>query len=162
MEQPATTQLSFPSWRLMALDVGDTRIGVAFSDALGIVVTPHSVIKRRPEKAALARIVALATTEEAVGIIVGLPLSLSGEYSDQTRNVAAFAEAICPLVRVPVVLWDERYTTVEAERILREMGVRRDRWRERIDAVAATVILQDYLDAHLPPKPHLSANNAEI
>ncbi|HKD74876.1 MAG TPA: Holliday junction resolvase RuvX, partial [Ktedonobacterales bacterium] len=73
------------------------------------------------------------------------------EYSDQTRSVTAFVERLAAQTTLPVVTWDERYTTVEAERILREQGVRRDRWREQIDAIAATVILQDYLDAHLPP-----------
>jgi len=137
--------------RLLGLDVGDVRIGVAVSNESGIVVTPHSVIRRKPEAAVLAHIMRIAEAETVAGIVVGLPLSLNGEYSDQTRSVTAFVERLAAQTTLPVVTWDERYTTVEAERILREQGVRRDRWREQIDAIAATVILQDYLDAHLPP-----------
>ncbi len=137
--------------RLMALDVGDARIGVAVCDASQIAVTAHSVIARRPQASALERIVLLVAAEEIAGVIVGLPLSLNGEYSDQTRSVVAFVAVLTPLLSVPIQTWDERYTTVEAERILREQGVRRDRWRARIDAIAAAVILQDFLDAHRPP-----------
>ncbi len=137
--------------RLLGLDVGDARIGVAVSNESGFVVTPHGVVRRKPEATALAEIMRIAEAENVAGIVVGLPLSLSGEFSDQTRSVAAFVERLAKQTALPVVTWDERYTTVEAEHILREMGVRRERWREQIDAVAATVILQDYLDAHLPP-----------
>ena len=145
-----TTSQQFASWRLLALDVGDVRIGVALSDELGIVVTPRGVIRRRPEAKALAAIARIAADEAVVGLVVGLPLRLSGDYSDQTRAVLTFVERLTAQLAVPVVTWDERYTTVEAERILREQGVRRDRWREQIDAIAATVILQDYLDTHQP------------
>ncbi len=141
----------------MALDVGDARIGVALCDPLGIVVTPHGVVARRPEAAALAAIAALVASELVEGVVVGLPLSLNGEFSDQTRSVADFAGRLKAAVTVPVRLWDERYTTVEAGRIMRELGYtsrgrasggKRGRGAPAIDAVAATVILQDYLDAH--------------
>lgn len=136
--------------RLLALDVGEARIGVAVSDASHLVVTPHGVIRRRPQAAALEWIVRFVAAEAIAGIVVGLPLSLSGADSGQTRSVRAFIDQLTPLVTIPIASWDERYTTVEAERILREQGVRREKWRERIDAVAATVILQDFLDAHQP------------
>jgi len=138
------------SWRLLALDVGNVRIGLALSDALGIVVSPYQVIARRPEATALAQIVTIARAEEAVGIVVGLPLSLNGDFSQQTQSVQAFTDLLRAATPLPIIPWDERYTTVEAERILREMGVRRDKWKQQIDAVAATVILQDYLDANRP------------
>lgn len=145
---------SWPSWRLLALDVGAVRIGLARSDPSGTVVTPLRVIPRRPEAAAIAAIDAAVRDEEAVGVIVGLPLRLSGDFSQQTEATAAFAAKLAVQLSVPLVTWDERYTTVEAERILRERGVRRDRWREQIDAIAAGVILQDYLDAHISPMLH--------
>jgi putative Holliday junction resolvase len=141
--------------RLMALDVGDVRIGVALCDPLGIVVRPYRVVHRRPESQAFAQIVEIAATEEAKGIIVGLPLNRYGEYTDQTRNVANFIDQLMLHIDLPIETWDERYTTVEAERLLREMGVRREKWKEQIDAVAATVILQDYLDAHTPHQSSL-------
>lgn len=140
----------FPSWRLLGLDVGNVRIGVAVSDELGITVTPHRVIRRRPEATAIAEVARIATATAVVGVVAGLPLSLNGEYSDQTRMTTTFVERLAAQLAIPVVTWDERYTTVEAENILRERGVKRDRWREQIDAIAAMVILQDYLDAHLP------------
>jgi putative Holliday junction resolvase len=144
----------FPSWHLVSLDVGNARIGVARSDESGIVVTPHGVIRRKPEPEALAKIARIIIGENAVGLIVGLPLRLNGEFSDQTHAVVAFVERLRPFVDVPIVMWDERYTTTEAERILRERGVRRERWKEQIDAIAATVILQDYLDSqNAPPAP---------
>jgi putative Holliday junction resolvase len=142
---------TWPSWRLLALDVGNARIGLALSDPSGTVVTPLRVIPRRPEATALAAIGAVIVAEEAVGVIVGLPLRLSGDYSDQTHATSDFAAKLATQIPVPLLLWDERYTTVEAERLLRERGVPRDRWRAQIDAVAAGVILQDYLDAHLSP-----------
>lgn len=143
--------MAWPSWRLLALDVGSVRIGMAVSDPSGMVVTERGVIRRQPTAQALARIQSAVAEEEAVGVVVGLPLSLSGEPSDQTRATQAFAAQVAAQITVPLVLWDERYTSTEAERILRERGVRRDRWREQIDAVAAAVILQDYLDAHITP-----------
>lgn len=145
--------MGLPSWRLLALDIGDARIGLAISDPSGTVVTPLRVILRRPQANALAAIAIAAIEEEAIGIVAGLPLRLSGDYSAQTRSVVAFVEKLRELVQIPIITSDERYSTVEAERILRERGVRRDRWREQIDAVAATVILQDFLDAHIRPTP---------
>jgi len=156
-------EVTWPSWRLLALDVGEVRIGLAVSDPSGTVVTPLRVIRRRPQAQAVAQIAAAIVEEEAVGVVVGLPLSLSGAHSDQTRATEAFAALLAAQVSVPLVTWDERYTTTEAERILRERGVRRDRWREQIDAVAAGVILQDYLDAHIspvvPPPPDSDPTN---
>ncbi|MBA3827085.1 MAG: Holliday junction resolvase RuvX [Ktedonobacterales bacterium] len=145
----------WPSWRLLGLDVGNVRIGLATSDPTGIAVSPLRVIRRQPEATAIAQIVAAVAEEEAVGVVAGLPLRLSGEYSDQTRATVAFAMRLAEQLPVPLVTFDERYTTTEAERILRERGVRRDRWRAQIDAIAASVILQDYLDAHKPATmPH--------
>lgn len=151
------TQSPFPSWRLVGLDIGNARIGVALSDPSGTVVSPLRMVRRQPEAVAIATIAQIVVDEDAVGVVAGLPLRLTGDFSDQTTNVAAFVERLVPALLVPVVTWDERYTTVEAERILRALKIKRDRWRDMIDAVAATVILQDYLDAHqataaLPPE----------
>ncbi|SRR5579875_855128 len=146
-----TADAQWPSWRLLALDVGNARIGWAVSDPTGTVVTPRGVIPRQPEARAIMQICAAVAEEEAVGVIVGLPLSLSGEHSEQTRATETFAQKLAAQLSVPLVLWDERYTTTEAQRILRERRVPRERWRSQIDAIAAGVILQDYLDAHIPP-----------
>jgi putative holliday junction resolvase len=157
----AEAQPQWPSWRLLGLDVGDVRIGVATSDPTGIAVSPLCVIRRQPEEAAIAQIAALVADEEAVGVVAGLPLHVSGDYSDQTRATLAFTVRLAERLPVPLVTFDERYTTTEAERILRERGVRRDRWREQIDAIAASVILQDYLDAHKPRTVPAFTDDAE-
>jgi putative Holliday junction resolvase len=136
--------------RLLGLDVGNARIGLAVSDELGLTVTPLRVVKRVPTARALDAIALAAGAEQAAGVVVGLPLHAAGGESEQTRLVLAFVAKLRERLEVPVVTWDERYSTVEAERILRTRGVRRDRWREQIDAIAAQVILQDYLDAQQP------------
>lgn len=139
----------WPSWRLLALDVGDARVGLALSDPTGIAVRPLRVIPRRPDARVVAAIQAVIAEEEVVGVVVGLPLSLSGAHSAQTDATLAFATMLREQIPVPLVMWDERYTTVEAERRLREARVPRAQWHARLDAEAAAVILQDYLDAQM-------------
>ncbi len=133
--------------RLIGLDVGEARIGVAVSDPSGSLASARTVLARRPEQAALQAIARLVEDEEAEAIIVGLPRSLSGELHGQAALVQAFAEALRAQVSVPVHFWDERLSTVAAEREMRASGARREKRRAMIDAVAAAIILQSYLDA---------------
>jgi putative Holliday junction resolvase len=131
--------------RLIALDVGERRIGVAVSDPTGTLATPHSVIQRRSKAkdfAAVARLVAELGAEQ---VVVGLPLSLNGEVGPQARRVTRYARALAQTLDVPVELYDERYSTVTADELLAESGRKR---RVPIDAAAAAVILQDYLESH--------------
>ncbi len=127
--------------RVLALDVGERRIGVAVSE--GVLATPHSVIYRRSKAqdfAAVARLVAELGAEK---VVVGLPLSLSGDVGPQARRVMRYAQALAKALAVPVELYDERYSTVTADELLAEGG--RKRRRTPIDAAAAAVILQGYL-----------------
>jgi putative Holliday junction resolvase len=129
--------------RVLALDVGERRIGVAVSDPTGILATPHGVIRRRSKVqdfAAVARMVAELGAER---VVVGLPLSLSGDVGPQARRVMRYAQALAQALPVPVELYDERYSTVTADELLAEGG--RKRRRTPIDAAAAAVILQEYL-----------------
>ncbi len=132
--------------RLLALDVGDVRIGVAVCDSLEIAAFPVGVVKRVGSlKRDIAAVGALAVEQEAEGVVVGLPLSLDGEVGPQAEKTQGFAKALAKLVPVPVVLWDESLSSVEAEEILIAQGVSRAKRRLRIDQTAAALILESYL-----------------
>lgn len=131
---------------ILALDVGTKRIGVAVSDELELLATPRTVIFRRSTQAALEEIARLAHSEEAALVVVGLPISLDGQLHDQAHSVQRFAERLRKMLDVPLVYADEMLSTVRAEERLRAAGVRPNRIRERIDAEAAAVILDEYLD----------------
>ena len=133
--------------RLIGLDVGEARIGVAVSDPTGTLASARTVLARRPEQVALKALQQLVEEEEAAAIIVGLPRSLSGELHGQAALVQEFAELVRQQVAVPVHFWDERLSTVAAEREMRASGAKREKRRAMIDAVAAAIILQSYLDA---------------
>ena len=133
--------------RILALDVGDKRIGVAVSDLLGILASPLIAIERTSDSKAIDTILEIVDEQEVGEIVVGLPISLSGGYSDQTKSVAAFVRKLEARSPVPVNTADERYSTVEAERLLSQSKPQRARSRGEIDAAAAAVILQSYLDS---------------
>jgi putative Holliday junction resolvase len=129
----------------MALDVGGRRIGVAMSDPTRVLASPLTTVRAVPHARALAQLAALVADYEVVELVVGLPLTLSGEQGPQAQTVLAFVEELRRHVHVPIHLFDERLTTVEAERIMVEMGLKRDQRREKIDEVAASIILRDFL-----------------
>jgi putative Holliday junction resolvase len=137
--------MSTEAGRIMALDVGGRRIGVAVSDPTRLLASPLTTVRATPRARALAQIAALVAEYEVVELVVGLPLTLSGEQGPQAQTILAFVEELRRHVHVPIRLFDERLTTVEAERIMMEMGVKRDQRREKIDEVAASLILRDFL-----------------
>ena len=147
--------------RLIGLDVGEARIGVAVSDPTGTLASAREVLSRRPEAQALEAIAQLVEEEEAQSIIVGLPRSLNGELHGQASLVQAFAELLRKHVPVPVYFWDERLSTVAAEREMRAAGAKRERRRTMIDAVAAAIILQSYLDAQRFQAPDSALDETE-
>lgn len=123
------------------MDHGNARIGLAVSDELGLVARPLRIVKH-VSRAADAEVVAAVAGEQAVGeVVIGLPTGSEGEIGPQARTVKRFGEALAGLVSVPVVYWDESYSTraAKARRGRRAQGP--------VDAEAAAVILQDYLDA---------------
>lgn len=131
--------------RVLGLDIGSKRIGVAVSDELGAVASPVGFVARgRDDRAAFRE---LLDRYGAVRLVAGLPASLSGREGPQAADTRAYAEALAADLGVPLDYWDERLTTTIAERSLLAAGARRDKRRERIDAVAAAVMLQGYLDA---------------
>ncbi len=133
--------------RTLALDVGDRRVGVAISDPLGLVARPLTVVTRRSRAEDYQAIAGLVVEYEAAQVVVGHPISLSGEVGAQAQRVERYAAGLAEHLPVPVVMWDERFSTAEAEDLLRESGKSPREYRDRVDAVAAAVILQSYLDA---------------
>ncbi len=135
--------------RYLALDVGNRRIGVAVSDELGLTAQPVLTLERRHNpREDLRSLARLARRFGVVGIVVGNPLHLSGEQSPQAAKTQAFAAALGELAGLPIHLWDERLTSREAHRILYEAGHARQQHRSVVDQVAATLILQSFLDEH--------------
>lgn len=136
--------------RAVALDIGTRRIGVALSDPAGVVATPYEVLVRSDREADHARIAAIVEEVGAEAVVVGLPLSLDGSVGPAAQAVLDEVEELRRRVGVPVICWDERLSTAEAERSLRTIGVKGARRRRVVDQVAATVILQSWLDAGRP------------
>ena len=153
--------------RLMALDVGMARIGVAISDATGFLASPYTTLHvTRDEAQTWKAIQHLIDETEAEGLVIGLPISLDGEIHSQGERVQAFAERLKEHITIPYTFWDERLSTVEAERLLGErreteqgkhrkangrkrVQAKRRRRKQEVDALAAAVILQEYLDQHV-------------
>ncbi len=131
--------------RILALDVGEQRTGVALSDPLGVLASPLTVLTGPTREAQLEAIEQLTRKHQVEKVIVGYPRSLSGDIGPQAQRVDQYVEQLRAHLQVPVVLWDERLSTAQAERLIHETG--RSVQRERIDAAAAAVILQSYLDA---------------
>lgn len=131
--------------RVLGLDIGEKRIGVAISDETGAIASPVGFVARGPRSQPELR--ALIDRYGAIRLIVGLPAGLSGHEGPQARETRFYADALAEALNLPLDYWDERLTTAIAERSLIANGVRRDRRRQQIDAVAAAVMLQSYLDA---------------
>ncbi|HEX9260333.1 MAG TPA: Holliday junction resolvase RuvX [Acidimicrobiales bacterium] len=137
--------------RALGLDLGSRRIGVAVSDRSGTIASPLTVIQRSGDVARDHRaIAALVAEEEAERVVVGLPLSLDGSIGPAARAALAEAEALASVVDVPVETYDERLTTVTAERTLMEARMRAEARRRVVDKVAAAVMLQAWLDGRRP------------
>ncbi len=134
--------------RVMALDVGDRRIGVALSDPTGAIASPLMTIHRVAERKDHETIASLVREHEVGRIVVGLPKTLRDEIGPQAQRVIRFGDRLAQVVQVPLTYWDERHSTVDAERIVRARGRQKGRTaRGVLDEVAAAVILQSYLDA---------------
>jgi putative Holliday junction resolvase len=156
-----------PSGRVLALDVGERRIGLAISDPDGRVAVPLETLERRDEDADLRALAALVEREEVQIVVVGLPLSLDGSVGPQAERTQGFTRRLAEAITWPVEMWDERLSTVAAERALapQDPRARRRRHAQRAgerrrpperrqgarDALAATLILQAYLDSRRRP-----------
>jgi putative Holliday junction resolvase len=132
------------------VDFGTVRVGLAVSDPDRIIASPLETLARQSETSDAAYFSSLVTAERLVGLVVGLPLHTGGEEGIQAREARRFGAWLGSVTGLPVVFWDERYTSAAAEDALLEAGLTRGKRKARVDRVAAQLILQGYLDAGCP------------
>lgn len=132
--------------RILGLDVGDRRIGVAVSDETLTFVTPIEVIKREDDTRTIFRLKEIISNYDISEIVVGLPKGMDGEDTCQTRKVYSFIVFLKREIKLPIRLWDERLSTVMAEKILINVNMGRKNQKGVIDKLSAGIILQNYLD----------------
>ncbi len=128
----------------MGLDIGDSRIGIALSDPLGILATPLTIINRSGESAAIEKIADIVRKKEVGRVIAGLPLNMDGTQGQQALKTRVFVQELSRFLEVPVEYRDERLSTISAKGLVQ--GVRKTTRETRYDAAAAALILQSYLD----------------
>ncbi|GIP20773.1 Holliday junction resolvase RuvX [Paenibacillus sp. J22TS3] len=133
--------------RILGLDYGDRRIGAAVSDTFGWTAQGLETIERRGDESELKRIAGLVKEYEAEEIVVGLPKNMNGTVGPRGEICIEFAEKLRQVLGLPVHLWDERLTTVSAQRTLLEADVSRKKRKQVVDQLAATLILQNFLDS---------------
>ena len=134
----------------MGLDYGSVTVGVAISDAMGLTAQPVEVIRRKSEnklRQTLARIGELATEYGVERIVLGYPKNMNNSEGERAQRTREFMEKLIARTGLEVVLWDERLSTVSAENVLKEGGVRREDRKTYVDKIAASIILQGYLDS---------------
>ena len=132
--------------RILAIDPGSHRLGLALSDPSGTIALPLRVLSRRSEPEDLKELGKIVRENQVELVLVGLPRLMNGSIDVAARSAQAFGAQLSTAVGVPVEYWDERLTTVAAERFLIEQGKRRSQRRQDVDKVAATLLLQGYLD----------------
>ncbi len=138
--------MNIPEGRLLGLDYGSRRIGVAVSDPLGITAQPLPPIRRQGDDRDIEAIAGTARDYDVAGVVLGLPLHLDGREGTQAQKAIRFAAKIRERLGLPVATWDERMTTAQAERHLIESGVSREKRKDIRDSLAAVFILQSVLD----------------
>ena len=136
--------------RVLALDLGKRRIGLALSDELGITAQGLQTLERSNIRKDLAKLAALASEKNVSLILMGNPLHMSGRESRQTQYTREFAERLKAVTGLPIEFRDERLTTVEAERVLRQSGISIQKRAKAVDRLAAVILLESYLDSLRP------------
>lgn len=134
--------------RILALDVGRRRIGLAISDPLGLTAQGLETLHRTNNREDFERLRALAAEREVTRFVLGLPLHMSGDESRQAGFVREFGDRLNRETGLPVEYWDERLTTVEAERVLKSSGISLEKRKQAIDRMAAVLLLENWLAAH--------------
>jgi len=135
--------------RIMGLDVGDKKIGVALSDSMGWTAQGYSVIERKDLKGTLCKIKKIIEKNDVAQVIIGLPKNMNGSIGPQGEKILKFAEELGNIINnnIEIKLWDERLTTIEAEKTLIEADLSRKKRKQVVDKLAAVLILQNYLDS---------------
>lgn len=133
--------------RILSLDHGTKRIGVAISDELKLIAQPLEFVPAEPFPAFLARLKALLVEKEVELVLVGMPRNMNGTYGPAAAKVEEFITQLRETVDVPIKTWDERLTSAQANRYLIEGNVRREKRKEKVDQMAAAILLQSFLDS---------------
>lgn len=133
--------------RILALDHGTKRIGVAVSDELKMIAQPLEFIPAEEAEPAMRRLLEILKEKEVEQIVVGMPRNMDGSFGPAADKVKEFVAQIRAVTQIPVRTWDERLTSAQANRVMIEANVRRDKRKEKVDAMAAAVLLQSFLDA---------------
>lgn len=134
--------------KIMCIDYGETRTGIAFCDKKEVLASPHSVITEKYQPKLIEKIIELAETENAEKIVIGLPRNMDGSYGFRSEVCKELGEELSKKCSLPVEYQDERLTTVMAHEILSANNVKGKKRKETVDAVSAVMILQSYLDSH--------------
>ena len=133
--------------RVLGLDYGERRIGLAISDPLGIIAMPLTTIDRNKTAHLISQLSEIVSEKKITSIVVGLPLTLKGHYSKQTEIVLAFINKLKSNLQIPIVSIDERLSTVAAKKSLQIQNVKTGHEKGRVDETAAAIFLQEYLDS---------------
>jgi putative holliday junction resolvase len=136
--------------RVLALDLGKRRIGLALSDELGITAQGLQTLERTNIREDLARLTQLANDKNVTLLLVGNPLHMSGDEGRQTVYAREFGDRLHAATGLPVEYWDERLTTVEAQRVLRQSGISIEKRGKAVDRLAAVILLESFLDSRNP------------
>jgi putative Holliday junction resolvase len=136
--------------RVLAIDHGTKRVGLALSDETGTIAQPLQFLSAEPGATLLERLKEIVDARKVEEIIVGLPRNMNGTYGPAAEKAREFVAALKQVLTVPIRTWDERLTTVQANRFLIDSGMRREKRKERVDQTAAAILLQSYLDRASP------------
>jgi putative Holliday junction resolvase len=132
--------------RILGIDHGSKRVGLALSDETGTIAQPLQFLPAEPAAQLLHGLKECVAARKVEEIVVGIPRNMNGTYGPAAEKARAFVAALQEVVTVPIRTWDERLTTVQAQRALIETGMRREKRKERVDQTAAAILLQSYLD----------------
>ena len=132
--------------RTMGLDYGSVRIGVAISDPSGIIAQPKNYLEAKPKKKCLIKIAAICKELQITQIVIGLPKHMNGDEGISAKAARLLGAAIVEVTDLPVDFLDERFTTISANNLLTESNIKAPQKKEKIDSIAAAIILQNYLD----------------
>ena len=133
--------------KILGIDYGEKRIGLALSDISNTVARSLKVLKRNATRSWLGEIKAIVDKNKIEKIVIGLPKNMNGSIGEKGKEVLAFVKVLGKVVRVPIVTWDERLTTVSAEKVLRQAELSRKKRKDILDKLSACIILQNYLDS---------------
>ena len=132
--------------RILSVDFGDKRVGIAMSDVLKIIAKPYETIENKSNKFVIDKILKLVVDKDVEKIIVGLPLTMKGKYSIQTQKVLDFIDLFEKNTSIPIIKYDERLSSIEAKKSLIKQGIKTGHNKSEIDKTAAAIFLQSYLD----------------